>query len=209
MPRLIFVRKKKNDEKRKVSSSIPILVPIIPPFSCFSTFLLGPTKNISINRVSLVHARAIPSRVSAIFYRPLSRNEEGRSARQIETFIRKAGCVTARRSRFITRANGKIYLFGEQMNTKTNFRRPSRRAHSARSFSNFCSRTARRVIVKYDYSVSRRLFLTPGSPPSSPPPLPRATRYRRSPSIGAVHRTRAEDPIKLAFERCYRSNPAG
>lgn len=81
--------------------------------------------------------------------------------RQIETFIRKGGgCVTACRLRFITRAD-EIYFHGEQMNTKTNFRWPS----DSTSFFNFLRAPAspsspRRIIVKYDYSVSRRLFLT-------------------------------------------------
>lgn len=65
-----------------------------------------------------------------------------------------------------SRADG-IYFLGKQMNTKTNFRWSSSALIRPRfSIFRVPSRRRRDVIVKYDYSVSRILFLTPGSSPS-------------------------------------------
>lgn len=109
----------------------------------------------------------------------------------------------AHRLRFITRAD-EIYFLGKQMNTKTNFRRPSMARWFALVFQFSARRRRRDVIVKYNYSVSRRLFLTPGSSPSLS--LVLATVW--STNNRSVSSWGRSNPITPTLEQRYRGNPA-
>lgn len=102
----------------------------------------------------------VPSCISFILYWPL--NGTRANLRQIETFIWKGGCVPVT----IHHACRWNILFRKQMNMKTNFRWPSMVRWFALVFQFSARRRRRDVIVKYNYSVSCRLFLTPGSSPS-------------------------------------------
>lgn len=111
--------------------------------------------------------------------------------------------VGACRLRFITRAD-EIYFFGKQMNTKTNFRRPSMVRWFGLVFQFSARRRRRDVIVKYNYSVSRRLFLTPGSSPSFSPVL----AIVRELTIDRLVSSRTEAIQSHDFKATISRNPA-